>query len=54
MAAFERISCGIPELDSVFDNIRLGDNVVWQLSSLDTLPLLLTPLSDNALSTSTR
>ena len=35
MAAFDRISCGIPQLDSVFDYIRLGDNVVWQLSSLE-------------------
>ena len=34
MAAFERIECGIPSLDSVFDNIRLGDNVVWQLTTL--------------------
>lgn len=34
MAAFERISCGIDGLDTIFDNIRLGDNVVWQLSSL--------------------
>ena len=38
MAAFDRISCGIPELDTVFDHIRLGDNVVWQLSSLDNFP----------------
>lgn len=43
MAAFERISCGIPELDSVFDNIRLGDNVVWQLSSLDTFAAFVDP-----------
>lgn len=38
MAAFDRISCGIPQLDTVFDNIRLGDNVVWQLSSLEDFP----------------
>ena len=35
MAAFERICSGIPTLDLVLDNIRLGDNVVFQVSSLD-------------------
>ena len=43
MAAFDRISCGIPELDTVFDYIRLGDNVVWQLSSLDNFPYFVNP-----------
>ncbi len=35
MAAFERICSGIPTLDQALDNIRLGDNVVFQVSSLD-------------------
>ena len=35
MAAFERILSGIPEMDKALDNIRLGDNVVWRVSSLD-------------------
>ena len=35
MAAFERICSGIPTLDLTLDNIRLGDNVVFQVSSLD-------------------
>ena len=35
MAAFERIQSGIPVMDAALDNIRLGDNVVWQVSSLD-------------------
>ena len=43
MAAFDRISCGIPQLDTVFDNIRLGDNVVWQLSSLEDFPTFVEP-----------
>lgn len=43
MAAFERISCGVEQLDRVFDNIRLGDNVVWQLSSLDAFPAFVDP-----------
>ena len=35
MAAFEPILSGIPGLDSCLDSIRLGDNVVWQVSDLD-------------------
>ena len=35
MSAFEPILSGIPGLDSCLDSIRLGDNVVWQVSSLD-------------------
>ena len=39
MAAFDRILSGLPTLDGVLDNIRLGDNVVWQVSSLDEFRL---------------
>ena len=35
MAAFEPILSGIPGLDQCLDSIRLGDNVVWQVSDLD-------------------
>ena len=35
MAAFERISSGIPMMDQALENIRLGDNVFWQVSALD-------------------
>ena len=35
MAAFEPILSGLPGLDKCLDSIRLGDNVVWQVSSLD-------------------
>ena len=35
MAAFDRVRCGIEGLDSALDNIRMGDNVVWQVTSLD-------------------
>ena len=49
MAAFDRIQCGIPTLDPVFDNIRLGDNVVWQLTSLDDFQFFFKPFSDQAL-----
>ena len=35
MAAFEKIASGNPMMDQALDHIRLGDNVVWQVSALD-------------------
>ncbi len=35
MSAFDKILSGHPGLDEMVDSIRLGDNVVWQVSSLD-------------------
>ena len=35
MAAFDRVCSGIPAMDRALDNIRMGDNVVWQVSSLE-------------------
>lgn len=35
MAAFEKIESGYPALDGLLDHIRLGDNVVWQVSKLE-------------------
>ncbi len=35
MAAFDRIKSGIPGLDKALDNIRLGDNVVWNVTNLN-------------------
>ena len=43
MAAFERVKCGIPELDQALDNIRLGDNVVFRVSDLSEFRLFLDP-----------
>ena len=34
MAAFEPIRSGTEQMDQALDHIRLGDNVVWQVSSL--------------------
>lgn len=34
MASFDRISSGISGLDKILDSIRLGDNVVFQLSDI--------------------
>lgn len=35
MESFEKISSGIPSLDALLDYIRIGDNVVFQVSSLE-------------------
>ncbi len=34
MSAYDPILCGHPGLDATLDSIRLGDNVVWQVSEL--------------------
>lgn len=39
MAASERILTGIPAMDTLFNNLRSGDNVVWQTSDVaDLIP----------------
>ena len=43
MAAFERIKSGYPQMDEILDNIRLGDNVVWQISDLDEFRMFAEP-----------
>ena len=48
MAAFERVCSGIPEMDKALDNIRLGDNVVWRVSSLDEFKLFVDPYVEQA------
>ncbi|MDO5109210.1 MAG: PEP/pyruvate-binding domain-containing protein [Erysipelotrichaceae bacterium] len=49
MAAFERIRSGIPMMDDVLQNIRLGDNVVWQVPSLDEFRLIAQRFADQAI-----
>ncbi len=49
MAAFDRILSGIPEMDEAFDNIRLGDNVVWRVSDLEQFKLFMTPYVEQAI-----
>ena len=49
MAAFERVKCGIPELDQALDNIRLGDNVVFRVSDLSEFRLFLDPYLEQAI-----
>ena len=43
MAAFERIKSGIPGLDKALDNIRLGDNVVWNVTNLNEFSYFVNP-----------
>ena len=43
MAAFERIKSGIPGLDKALDNIRLGDNVVWNVKNLNEFSYFVNP-----------
>ena len=48
MAAFERVKSGIPEMDQILDNIRLGDNVVWRVSDLSEFRLFADPYIEQA------
>ena len=43
MAAFDRIKSGIPGLDEALDNIRLGDNVVWNVTNLNEFSYFVNP-----------
>ena len=43
MAAFDRIKSGIPGLDKALDNIRLGDNVVWNVTNLNEFSYFVDP-----------
>ena len=49
MAAFDRVCSGIPKMDQVFDNIRLGDNVVWRVDNLDEFRLFVRPYVHQAI-----
>ncbi len=40
MAAFEKVRSGIPAMDEALDYIRMGDNVVWQVSDLSQFRVL--------------
>ncbi len=49
MAAFDRIKSGLPGLDQVFDSIRIGDNVVWQVDNLEEFQFVVNPFIKQAL-----
>ncbi len=49
MAAFERIASGISQLDTALDYIRLGDNVVWQVTNLKEFQAFIDPYVKQAI-----
>lgn len=49
MSTFERIPSGFPGLDAMLDYIRLGDNVVWQVSSIEEYMFFVKPYCRQAL-----
>lgn len=48
MGAFEKVNSGMPGLDDMLHYIRLGDNVVWQVSSLEDYMLFTEPFARQA------
>ncbi len=49
MAAFEKTKSGIPAMDDALHYIRLGDNVVWQVSTLDEFRSVAIPFVEQAI-----
>ncbi|ETP71891.1 phosphoenolpyruvate synthase/pyruvate phosphate dikinase [Lachnospiraceae bacterium JC7] len=49
MASFDRVCSGIPQMDEVIDNIRLGDNVVWRVDELSQFRLFMMPYVQQAI-----
>ncbi|MCR5202050.1 MAG: PEP/pyruvate-binding domain-containing protein [Lachnospiraceae bacterium] len=49
MAAFDRVKSGIEQMDKAFDNIRLGDNVVFRVDDLDEFKLFVKPYVKQAI-----
>lgn len=45
MGAFDKIFSGILEMDDLLDSIRMGDNVVWQVTELEEFRFLQSRLS---------
>ena len=48
MGTFDKIYSGYPQMDDVLDHIRLGDNVVWQISELDEFRMFAEPFARQA------
>lgn len=49
MAAFDKIKSGLNGLDTALHYIRLGDNVVWQLASIDEYAFFVKPFVAQAI-----
>lgn len=48
MSAFDKIQSGIIGLDEALDHVRLGDNVVWQISELEEFRAFAEPFARQA------
>ena len=48
MSAFDKIQSGISGLDEALDHVRLGDNVVWQISELEEFHAFAEPFARQA------
>ena len=48
MAAFDKICSGYPQMDEILHFIRLGDNVVWQISELNEFRMFAEPFARQA------
>ena len=48
MAAFDPVCSGYPQMDGILDHIRMGDNVVWQVSNIDEFRLFAEPFARQA------
>lgn len=49
MARSQKVESGLPGLDSVLQNIRLGDSVLWQISKIEDYLFFVTPLAEKAI-----
>ena len=49
MAAFDKVKSGIPQLDEILDYIRMGDNVVWEVSDVEEFKLFALPFVAQAI-----
>jgi hypothetical protein len=54
MNAVDFISTGLPGLDKVVDGLRMGDNVVWQVDSIDDYRHFAEPFAASALADNRR
>ncbi len=48
MESYNRASTGVSGLDRIFDGLRLGDNVVWQVDNLAQYRALVQPFAERA------